>query len=70
MGSQDLKYGIKVNVIGMPANPLWTDDKRALKIGGPEYFGLDMVWRSMGKYQMPKSVIDNFESEDSCFYKY
>lgn len=63
--SQDLKYGLKVNVIGMPAHPLWTQDKRALAVGGPEYFGLDMEWTSVGEYRVPLSVIEEFESGET-----
>lgn len=60
VGSQDLRYGLKVTVIGMPAHPLWTSDERGLKTGGPEYFGLDMKWKSIGEYQKPRSVIADF----------
>lgn len=60
IGSQDLRYGLKVTVIAMPAHPLWTADDRGLKIGGPEYFGLDMKWKSIGTYQKPRSVIADF----------
>jgi len=61
IGSQELRYGLKVVVIGMPAHPLWTGDERGLKTGGPEYFGLDMEWKSIGKYEKPRSVIDEFK---------
>ncbi|KUJ07642.1 DUF917-domain-containing protein [Mollisia scopiformis] len=47
IGSQELRYGLKVVVIGMPAHPLWTGDERGLKTGGPEYFGLDMPWENI-----------------------
>ena len=60
IGSQDLRYGLKVIVIGMPAHPLWTADERGLKVGGPEYFGLNMEWKSIGEYHRPRSVIDDF----------
>jgi hypothetical protein len=45
----------------MPAHPLWTGDERGLKVGGPEGFGLDMEWKSVGEYEMPRSVIDDFD---------
>jgi DUF917 family protein len=61
IGSQDLRYGLKVNVIGMPAHPLWTGEK-GLKVGGPEYFGLGMEWKSVGKYERPRSVIEDFDT--------
>jgi len=60
IGSQELRYGLKVTVIAMPAHPLWTGDTRGLKVGGPEYFGLDMEWTSIGKYERPRSVIEDF----------
>lgn len=60
VGSQELRYGLKVAVIGMPAHPLWTGDERGLKVGGPEYFGLDMQWKSIGNYEKPRSVIEEF----------
>ncbi|KAE8441773.1 hypothetical protein EG329_004331 [Mollisiaceae sp. DMI_Dod_QoI] len=60
IGSQELRYGLKVFVIGMPAHPLWTADERGLKVGGPEYFGLNMEWKSIGEYKRPRSVIEEF----------
>ncbi|PVH77600.1 DUF917-domain-containing protein [Cadophora sp. DSE1049] len=60
IGSQELRYGLKVTVIGMPGHPLWTGDERGLKVGGPEYFGLDMKWTSIGKYEKPRSVFEEF----------
>jgi DUF917 family protein len=61
IGSQELRYGLKVIVIAMPAHPLWTSDEKGLKVGGPAYFGLDMEWTSIGKYEKPKSVIEEFQ---------
>lgn len=60
IGSQELRYGLRVNVIGMAAHPLWTGDERGLKVGGPEGFGLDMQWKSLGPYQEPRSVVEEF----------
>ena len=60
IGSPELRYGLRVTVIGMPAHPLWTEDPRGLKVGGPEYFGLGMEWKSIGKYEKPRSVINEF----------
>jgi DUF917 family protein len=60
IGSQELRYGLRVNVIGMAAHPLWTGDERGLKVGGPEGFGLDMEWKSLGPYQAPKSVVREY----------
>jgi DUF917 family protein len=63
IGSQDLRYGLQVNVIGMPAHPLWTGEN-GLTVGGPEYFKLGMEWKSVGKYERPRSVIEEFDTCD------
>ncbi|KAG9232628.1 hypothetical protein BJ875DRAFT_466290 [Amylocarpus encephaloides] len=60
IGSQELRYGLRVTVIGIAAHPLWTGDERGLKVGGPEYFGLEMKWKSIGEYTMPRGVIAEF----------
>jgi hypothetical protein len=44
----------------MPAHPLWTGDDRGLKVGGPEYFVLEMKWNSIGKYEKSRSAIEGF----------
>ncbi|PIG82771.1 hydantoinase/oxoprolinase [Aspergillus arachidicola] len=59
IGSQELRYGLKVNVIAMAAHPLWTT-KEGLSIGGPKGFGLDMEWTKLGEYWEPRSVIEEF----------
>lgn len=60
ISSQELRYGLKVDVIAMAAHPLWTGDERGLRVGGPKGFGLDIEWKSLGLYQKPKSVISEF----------
>jgi hypothetical protein len=64
LGSPELRYGLKVCVIGMPAHPLWSGTAQGLKIGGPEFFGLGFEWRRnrsrVGDYVKPRSVIDEF----------
>lgn len=62
IGSQELRYGLRVDVIGMAAHPLWTGDERGLKVGGPGGFGLDMKWTSLGAYQAPRSVLNEFNT--------
>ena len=61
IGSQELRYGLRVKVIGMPAHPLWSGTEEGLKVGGPEYFHLSMKWKSVGEYRAPRSVIDDFD---------
>ncbi|EED18300.1 conserved hypothetical protein [Talaromyces stipitatus ATCC 10500] len=64
IGSQELRYGLKVDVIAMAAHPLWTGDERGLRIGGPEGFGLDMEFKGLGPYQKPRSVIEEFNKSE------
>lgn len=60
IGSQDLRYGLRVNVIALPAHPLWKTDK-GMKIGGPEGFGLKMPFVGVGDgFTESPSVIDEF----------
>jgi DUF917 family protein len=59
IGSHDLRYGLRVNVIGIPSHPLWKTEK-GLKVGGPDGFGLDIPFTGVGEYRDPTSVIDEF----------
>ncbi|EFY86007.1 hydantoinase/oxoprolinase, putative [Metarhizium acridum CQMa 102] len=60
IGSQDLRFGLRVNVIALPAHPLWKT-KEAMAVGGPAGFGLKMepVDGSI-PFTEPRSVIDEF----------
>lgn len=59
IGSQDLRYGLRVNVIGLPAHPLWKTEK-GMPVGGPKAFGLEMPFVGVGDYTEPRSVIEEF----------
>ncbi|KAK1597382.1 uncharacterized protein LY79DRAFT_625149 [Colletotrichum navitas] len=59
IGSQDLRYGLRVDVIALPAHPLWCTEEGML-VGGPRAFGLDMPFVGVGEYTEPRSVIDEF----------
>jgi DUF917 family protein len=60
IGSQDLRFGLRVNVIALPAHPLWKTEK-AMAIGGPAGFGLKMEAVDGGiPFTEPRSVIDEF----------
>lgn len=61
VGSQDLRYGLRVSVIGLPAHPLWKTEK-GMPVGGPKAFGLEMPFVGVGEYTEPRSVIEEFES--------
>ncbi|KAI5456584.1 hypothetical protein BGZ63DRAFT_434639 [Mariannaea sp. PMI_226] len=59
IGSQDLRYGLRVNVIALPAHPLWKTE-RAMKIGGPSGFGLKVKYVGVDGGLFARSVIDEF----------
>ena len=60
IGSQDLRYGLRVNVIALPAHPLWKTEK-GIKVGGPEGFNLNMPVVSIdGQFEEARSVIEEF----------
>lgn len=60
IGSQDLRYGLRVNVIALPAHPLWKTEK-GLKVGGPQGFGLKMGFVGVDHgFTEARSVIEEF----------
>ncbi|KAL6699660.1 hypothetical protein J3F84DRAFT_189134 [Trichoderma pleuroticola] len=62
IGSQDLRYGLHVNVIALPAHPLWKSEK-GIKVGGPEGFGFKMpVVEVDREFTQARSVIDEFST--------
>ncbi|RFU82036.1 hypothetical protein TARUN_115 [Trichoderma arundinaceum] len=62
IGSQDLRYGLHVNVIALPAHPLWKSEK-GIKVGGPEGFGFKMPVVEVDKeFTQARSVIDEFST--------
>ncbi|KPI35589.1 uncharacterized protein AB675_4770 [Cyphellophora attinorum] len=65
IGSPELRYGLRVKVIGMPASPIWTETERGLQVGGPEFFQLGCAYKSIGKYQKPRSVIEEYGKQAS-----
>ncbi|KAG5931672.1 hypothetical protein E4U53_001656, partial [Claviceps sorghi] len=60
IGSQDLRFGLRVHVIVLPASPLWKT-KKGIAVGGPSGFGLSMDPVDCGiPFIKPRSVIDEF----------
>lgn len=60
IGSQDLRYGLRVSVIALPAHPLWKTE-RGLKVGGPEGFGLKVPVVSVDNtFTEARSVIEEY----------
>ncbi|KAG6001964.1 hypothetical protein E4U21_003615 [Claviceps maximensis] len=60
IGSQDLRFGLRVYVIVLPASPLWKTEK-GIAVGGPLGFGLKMEPVDCGiPFTKPRSVIDEF----------
>ncbi|RFU35526.1 hypothetical protein B7463_g800, partial [Scytalidium lignicola] len=60
IATNELRYGLRVSVIAMPAHPLWFAPK-AMKESSPQAFGLDMPYTSYGgMWEEPPSVIREF----------
>ena len=60
IGSQDLRYGLRVNVIALPSHPLWKSEE-GIKVGGPEGFGLKMPFTGVDNdFTEARSVIEEF----------
>ena len=41
-----VKYGLAINVLGLPCAPIWRTPA-ALDLVGPRYFGLDLDYRPL-----------------------
>jgi DUF917 family protein len=60
IGSQDLRFGLRVSVIALPAHPLWKTEE-GMAVGGPAGFGLKMDPVDGGiLYTESRSVINEF----------
>ena len=61
IGVPEYRYGVLVTVLGITCSPRWTDTPKGLAIGGPTAMGyMDVVYKALGKYVEPKSVILEF----------
>lgn len=59
IGTEELKYGLRVSVIAIPCNPLLTTEA-ALAVVGPKAFGMDVDFHSIGnshEYKAPQSAM-------------
>lgn len=61
IGTPEYRYGLLVTVLGITASEKWTSTKRGLEIGGPKAFGLDVVYKPLGRFVRPRSVVDEFD---------
>ncbi|RFU34899.1 hypothetical protein B7463_g1495, partial [Scytalidium lignicola] len=60
LGTQDIKYGVRVSVVSFVAHPHWYT-LQGIKVGGPTEFGYDMEFVPLGKpYYEPKRVTKEF----------
>ncbi|KAK5128089.1 hypothetical protein LTR85_005206 [Meristemomyces frigidus] len=60
LGTQDLRYGVRVSVVSFVANPHWYTE-RGVATGGPREFGYDMEFKPLGPaYYEPKRVMEEF----------
>lgn len=61
IGTQEYRYGLPVVVLGITASDKWTSTPRGIEIGGPKGFGFDHLhYKPLGKFQVPRSVIDEY----------
>ncbi|EXJ67931.1 uncharacterized protein A1O5_08545 [Cladophialophora psammophila CBS 110553] len=57
LGTQDLRYGVRVSVVAFVAHPHW----QGVEVGGPREFGYDMDFIPLGTpYYEPKRVTKEF----------
>jgi DUF917 family protein len=60
IGSQDFRYGLRVNVIALPAHSLWKTEQ-GVKVGGPEGVGLNAPVLSIdSEFTEARSVIKEY----------
>lgn len=65
LGVPEFKYGYRVVVLGITCSPRWVETEEGLRIGGPGAFGYDdIVYRPLGKYVEPRSVIEEYAPVD------
>ena len=57
LGIPDYKYGCHVVVLGITCSPRWSENERALQIGGPRGFDYEFDYVPLGSYIAPRSVI-------------
>ncbi|KAH9941324.1 hydantoinase/oxoprolinase [Epithele typhae] len=61
LGTPEYRYGLRVTVMAFAGHPLWTTTE-GLACGGPEAFGLDIEFKTIGAYRDPVSVVKEFAS--------
>ncbi|KAF4345368.1 hydantoinase oxoprolinase [Fusarium beomiforme] len=61
LATHELRYGLRVAVLGMPAHPLWLTEA-GLKAGGPSAFGLEDSYEPIGtEWKEPPSVFRTYK---------
>lgn len=60
IGTPEYRYGLMVFVLGITASDKWTSTARGIEIGGPRAFDMDVDYKPLGKFEEPRSVIDEF----------
>lgn len=67
IGTPEYRYGLLVIVLGIAASDRWTGSERGIEIGGPESFGFShLKYQPLGSFVKPRSVIDEFDAEESA----
>ncbi|PCH44913.1 DUF917-domain-containing protein [Wolfiporia cocos MD-104 SS10] len=61
LGTPDYRYGLRVTVVAMAAEPKWTTTTEGLACGGPSAFGLhDIPFTPIAEYKEPASVVAEY----------
>jgi DUF917 family protein len=54
--TEELRYGYRVSVIGIPAAPIWRTEK-GIQVAGPRYFGYDWEYKPVEDLEMKVSIV-------------
>ncbi|KAJ4486286.1 hypothetical protein J3R30DRAFT_3655485 [Lentinula aciculospora] len=60
IGTPEYRYGLLVFVLGIQGSERWTSSMRGIEIGGPRAFGMDIDYTPLGKFEKPRSVIEEY----------
>eukprot|EP00887_Chlorella_sp_A99_P003440 scaffold7.g3440.t1 len=55
VATEEVRYGLRLSVVGLPAHPLLRSAE-ALTVVGPAAFGLDVAYQPLGPYVAPRPV--------------
>ena len=62
ISTEEMRYGLRVAVLGLPCSPLLCT-RRALAVVGPAAFGYQVTYEPLGDYAVPTPVTGNIEKQ-------